>query len=232
MDQLGFPRDIQPMDIDYYLGGPEIHKKIMTQELDDWDVDDMLEASHLIEALTEQYKVQAWGQKVIDRYEEIKKCFDFFQSVVKDWTNRTLVINEYHLAKTKGKIMYWFVSFSDPDYHLDGHPLLEYRFENYPQRENTSRKIVIFITAEAYLHGYRFHEALISQLFKRSFLSMILNSKAAKHEDRFHAILPLSRYRHVLEDKNTAVWNFDDGGVYLDLSQDQPMIRLAPKSIM
>jgi hypothetical protein len=130
---------------------------------------------------------------------------------IEEWANRTWVINEYHIAKSKGKIMYWFIQFSQKDTPLTGLPFFDYDFEDENESEDPSEDDHYPITLEMLQLGVRFKETLAKNLSKRSFLTMMLYSKAAKPGDRFRAILPLSQYRHVLEHKSTvSSWNITD----------------------
>ncbi|ORZ07412.1 hypothetical protein BCR42DRAFT_456050 [Absidia repens] len=57
----------------------------------------------------------------------------------------------------------------------------------------------------------RFHCTLIQQLNQRTFLDMILKSKASKNEDRFYAVLPQSEYKSDLLTSKHEVgqWNIN-----------------------
>ncbi|KAI8338689.1 hypothetical protein BC941DRAFT_512807 [Chlamydoabsidia padenii] len=147
-------------------------------------------------------KDDEWSRQIAEREENLNQSLGYLQSIMMDWSNRTWVINEYHIAKTKGEIMYWFIHFSHPDTPLLGLPFFVYRFDKESHQTIDSHAVYHF-TSGMEFQGRNFVKDLMIQLSGRSFLSMILNSKAARHEDRFHAILPLTNYRHFLKDKNT-----------------------------
>ncbi|ORZ04494.1 hypothetical protein BCR42DRAFT_429177 [Absidia repens] len=66
-------------------------------------------------------------------------------------------------------------------------PLHSSAIQNYSKSDDA-------IDMDVPLHLY-FHDTLIKQLNQQTFLEMILKSKASKHEDRFYAILPQSKYK-------------------------------------
>ncbi|SAM05815.1 hypothetical protein [Absidia glauca] len=236
MDDLGIPQDIsfrqglssesvedlndEIMELDvsgdgvdilatlgHTFEGLKITEKSQSCKLDSRE----LKFRHLLQQMHLQYKRYRYKKQIDKRWDELELSIDFLLSNIREWTNRTWVINEYHIAKSKGKIMYWFIQFSQDETPLTGLPFFDYDFKEENEPDYPSKKDHYPITVEMFQLGVRFKGDFADELVKRPFLEMILASRAAKPGDRFHAILPLSQYRHVLEHKSTvSSWNITD----------------------
>lgn len=236
MDDLGIPQDTSFRQELSNEGVEDLNDEIMELDLGDDGVDSLatlgrafeglkitekspscklepreLEFHRLLRKMHLQYKRYRYKKQIDKRWDELEQSVDFLVTNIEEWANRTWVINEYHIAKSKGKLMYWFIQFSQKDTPLAGLPFFDYDFEDGNEPDHPSEDDHYPITVEMFQLGVRFKETLGSQLSKRPFLDMMLISKAAKPGDRFHAILPLSQYRHVLEHKSTVSgWNITD----------------------
>jgi hypothetical protein len=170
-----------------------------------------LQLRHLLQQMHLQYKRYQYKKQIDKRWDELEQSIEFLISNIDEWTNRTWVINEYHIAKSKGKIMYWFIQFSQEDTPLTGLPFFDYDFKEENDPDYPSERDHYPITVDMFKRGVQFKVNFASKLVKRPFLEMMLVSRAAKPSDRFHAILPISHYRHLLEHKGTvSSWNITD----------------------
>ncbi|ORZ16236.1 hypothetical protein BCR42DRAFT_32285 [Absidia repens] len=110
------------------------------------------------------------------------KAIVFLQYLVEDWSKRVWVISEYHIGRTKN-MKIWFLSFDIQWYY-------------------TSRPSFVPLFDCIYRNHFR----------HRPFLDMMLNSQAAKNEDRFYAVLPLSvKYKDCIKTQDTvSQWQITD----------------------
>ncbi|CAO3601420.1 unnamed protein product [Absidia cylindrospora] len=131
-----------------------------------------------------------WEQRIIERSIAIRQSMDFLADLIKDWSSRVWVISEYNIAKKKNNLKYWFVQLDCTDMNtLD---FFKFDFER-PAHLLSQDPTLTAISVRQ-----QFHESMIKQLTRQTFLEMILKSKASKLEDRFYSILPTSQYKHNL----------------------------------
>ncbi|CAO3593562.1 unnamed protein product [Absidia cylindrospora] len=138
--------------------------------------------------------------------------------LIRDWSTRVWVISEYQtMAQRRRKMKYWFLQLTHPNTglvssdssttpvgddgishvtfgcrHPDPDPDDTFFFFEFDFNDDASR---ICPTNAVY---QTFHSTMRQQLTQRTFLEMILKSRASRDEDRLHAILPLSEYKHKL----------------------------------
>ncbi|ORZ06450.1 hypothetical protein BCR42DRAFT_496310 [Absidia repens] len=124
-----------------------------------------------------------WKHHIIKRNDIIRRIMVFLSDLIHDWSSRVWVISEYHMAKNKNNLKYWFLGL-----YMWGLPCFKFDF----RIEIKSGDIV----ADDTLVDIQFHKTLIRQLKEKTFLEMMLNSKASKNEDRFYAILPHTKYKY------------------------------------
>ncbi|KAI8078787.1 uncharacterized protein BX664DRAFT_389169 [Halteromyces radiatus] len=107
--------------------------------------------------------------------------------VVMDWANRTWVISECSIGR-RTKMKLWFLSFCYENIHHQSRPKTLLDFFN-------ERRPTIFD----------------QPLKERSFLDMMLNSRATRNEDRFYAILPLYKeFKHYADNHEISTWGITD----------------------
>lgn len=154
-------------------------------------------------------------RKIQKRQKEIIDAMDFLQTLMEEWSNRTWVISEYHIAKRKKGIMkFWFTLLGCSDLH--GLPFFEFDFKyqtptsDSPIKDTTADQCPF--TRRIIYRTRRFKGSMRRRLLKRSFLEMMLETKASNNEDRFHSILPLTpKYKHHIMDGDTiADWGITD----------------------
>ncbi|ORZ07335.1 hypothetical protein BCR42DRAFT_442680 [Absidia repens] len=124
-----------------------------------------------------------WKYYVVSRNKLIVQFMGFLLSLITDWSSRVWVISEYHIAKKKNNLKYWFIGISADA--LVGLPFFKFDFEVRNRYELEEKRKILG----------RMDYAMVAQLNDKSFLEKILHSKASKNEDRFYAILPLSKYK-------------------------------------
>ncbi|ORZ07329.1 hypothetical protein BCR42DRAFT_426070 [Absidia repens] len=121
---------------------------------------------------------------------------EFLCDLIKDWSTRVWVISEYHIAKTKNNLKYWFIALSSDE--LWRSSFFKFDFTNpafsSAIKDITYSYLTLIHNPNTPVH-LCFHDLIIDQLTTKTFLEMILNSKASKNEDRFYAVLPLSKYK-------------------------------------
>ncbi|ORZ08218.1 hypothetical protein BCR42DRAFT_425472, partial [Absidia repens] len=155
-----------------------------------------------------------WQRHLEQRKTEITQSMKFLQSIMEDWSNRTWVISEYHLARRRrGTLKFWYNQLSCPE--LNGYPFFEYNFDNYakPQPVYSDHPIFLQMLQQHHRKDYKrqmaeltneFYDSMRRQLTSRTVLELILQSKASRNEDRFYSIIPLApKYRHYLKDKHS-----------------------------
>ncbi|CAO3653753.1 unnamed protein product [Cunninghamella echinulata] len=143
--------------------------------------------------------------------DEMKAAYKFLTFLVNDWSDRAWVVSEYQIAKEKCEkhgtpLKYIFLSLLLPESDL---PFLSFSF-GHEQFTNLSIHIE---TDPGYVDSNeKFINFIRTRFTQRQHLDMILNSKATKNEDRFHAILPSwTKLNHVIKNKDTiSSWNITD----------------------
>ncbi|KAI8078884.1 uncharacterized protein BX664DRAFT_369288 [Halteromyces radiatus] len=118
--------------------------------------------------------------------EDYIRALRYLAHVVNDWANRVWVMNECSIER-RSKIKLWFLSISyNVGFDDRSIELLDLFNESRPTRFDQPLK-------------------------ERSFLDMMLNSKAARNEDRFYAILPLFKaFKHYVDDHDISNWGITD----------------------
>ncbi|CAO3601388.1 unnamed protein product [Absidia cylindrospora] len=154
---------------------------------------------HLPYRMMVEFQRLEWQQHLAQRKTDVIKCMEFLQSIMEDWSNRTWVISEYHIAKRKtGTLKFWYNQLSCAD--LDGLPFFEFDFTQPKKVEAIQHPLtsqIIYLTR-------KFNGSMHRRLTKRSVLEMMLQTKASKHEDRFHSIIPLApKYKHHITDRHS-----------------------------
>ncbi|ORZ07349.1 hypothetical protein BCR42DRAFT_495927 [Absidia repens] len=143
-----------------------------------------------------------WTHELIRRGNNIRQAMKFLEDLISDWSTRVWVISEYHIAKKKNNLKYWFIELSNPD-NLDMTelPFFKFDFTNPAFSSvvgNRSYDNYVAHHNNATPADVSFHSMLIKQLNTQTFLEMMLKSKASKNQDRFYAILPQSKYKDKL----------------------------------
>ncbi|ORZ07445.1 hypothetical protein BCR42DRAFT_472306 [Absidia repens] len=171
-----------------------------------------------------------WRQLIYDRSISIKQSMEFLTDLIMDWSSRVWVISEYHIAKKKNNLKFWFtqlnldvpemMSISNTQSQPNGFTFFKFDFNDRSLSDllNVDNFSDPDFTGDPLLCDYtRFYTSnpvylkllysLLRQLSQQTFLEKILKSKSSKYEDRFYAILPQSKY----EDKITQVdqWNIN-----------------------
>ncbi|KAI8079917.1 uncharacterized protein BX664DRAFT_204996 [Halteromyces radiatus] len=138
------------------------------------------------------------------RCRRIGMAIQYLLDLFLDWSRRTWVISEYSIAKEQreGKMKYWFIHL-DKDNDFYGKPFFTLDFYRTTPGHIYDNNRWNVDSASFY------HPMIISNTAHRSFIDMMLRSRATKNEDRFHAILPLSpKYNKVKVSKDTiSSWN-------------------------
>ncbi|CAO3651984.1 unnamed protein product [Cunninghamella blakesleeana] len=155
--------------------------------------------------------------------EGLKKAYQFLAYLLDDWSNRAWVISEYHIAKEKQRLhgtplKYTFISLFT---YMNEKPFFSYYFDNkndsdylneqedgdqqYKYENNT-------LSNNKVDNAEKFIQFVKTRFTQRSYLDMILNSKATRNEDRFNAILSSwGKYHHFIKNKYTiSKWNITD----------------------
>ncbi|ORZ06405.1 hypothetical protein BCR42DRAFT_496279 [Absidia repens] len=142
--------------------------------------------------ITSQGRMESsWRQQIYERNIGIRGGVKFMADLIRDWSSRVWVISEYHIAKKKNNLKYWFIALSEQSARLpDNVAFFRFDFDD----PAFSSYLQTYPGAASYIVHMHLHDTLIKQLTTQSFLQMMLKSKASKHEDRFYAILPQSKY--------------------------------------
>ncbi|ORZ04135.1 hypothetical protein BCR42DRAFT_457300 [Absidia repens] len=165
-----------------------------------------------------------WKQKILERNKSIRRSMELLQTLIVDWSSRVWVISEYSIARKKNNLKYWFTQLA-PDSttffyykHLKD-PFTFFKFDfDAPVSDNdfSSTYTVRYVHMADHTGAMsdpvqaKFHYLMSNQLQGRSFLNMMLKSKASKCEDRFYAVLPLfSKYKHMLTHQVVDHWHVD-----------------------
>ncbi|CAO3601264.1 unnamed protein product [Absidia cylindrospora] len=161
-----------------------------------------------------------WKQQIAQRNEEIRQSMEFLEDIINDWSSRVWVINEYNIAKGKKskKMKYWFIQLQRGQQLHPNSKFFEFNFDDLPFSQTSAKRRhannnlhrCIFrarssshaLTTKSVFYCQRFQKTMLQQLNQQTFLEMILKSKASKNEDRFYAILPLSKYKAELGSKD------------------------------
>ncbi|CAO3601273.1 unnamed protein product [Absidia cylindrospora] len=138
-----------------------------------------------------------WAHALMKRGNAIRQCMQFLSDLIVDWSSRVWVISEYHIAKKKNNLKYWFLQLSSRE--AVELPFFTFDFTNpafFSVIQNTH-----FVSTKNKRNPnpnpvhLLFHRLIIKQLNTQTFFEMMLKSKATKNEDRFYAILPQSKYK-------------------------------------
>ncbi|CAO3653159.1 unnamed protein product [Cunninghamella echinulata] len=137
----------------------------------------------------------------------IKNTFQYLAYLIREWSIRTWVISEYHIAKEKQEkhaipLKCIFIALLHPgictffSYPFDHHSFSKTATLNYWQVNNSNQ----------------FIHFLKTRFIQQPYLNMLMDSGATRNEDRFYAILPLwDKYSHWIQNKNTiSKWNITD----------------------
>ncbi|KAI9303241.1 hypothetical protein BJ944DRAFT_268727 [Cunninghamella echinulata] len=147
--------------------------------------------------------------------EDKKKIYQFLAYLIEDWSNRAWVISEYLIAKEKQKtqgvpLKYIFISLLHQELTFFFSCSFDHQHRSSFTTINTDKnnKIKPWEVDD----GSKFNNFLKTVFTQRSYLSMLLVSKAARNEDKFNAILPIwDRYHHWIKGINTiSEWNITD----------------------
>ncbi|CAO3601263.1 unnamed protein product [Absidia cylindrospora] len=155
----------------------------------------------------EEIQNNEWKRLIALRTQSIQQSMDFLTDLIKDWSQRVWVINEYNIAKRKNKLKYWFIQLEGPQVSSRNESFCFFRFDfddlflsfNGGGAEksncifNLGSSYHALTTYSEYMYQ-KFIRTMRRQLNRQTFLEMMLKSKASRNEDRFHAILPLSEY--------------------------------------
>ncbi|KAI8078786.1 uncharacterized protein BX664DRAFT_369197 [Halteromyces radiatus] len=118
--------------------------------------------------------------------ESYDRAFKFLVYLVMDWANRVWVISEYSIGR-RSKMKLCFLS-ACSSVNLDNQPtkLLDLFNERRPTIFDRPLK-------------------------ERSFLDMMMYSKATRNEDRFYAVLPLyKQFKHFADNHEISTWGIND----------------------
>ncbi|CAO3601445.1 unnamed protein product [Absidia cylindrospora] len=133
-----------------------------------------------------------WKAQVMARNMAIRQAMLYFQDVINDWSTRVWVISEYNIAKKKNNLKYWFIG-------LDTEEMYDLTFFKFNFDDTDTFSAVRNARPQRgtalSLHQI-FHVNMIDQLNAQTFFQMMLTSKASRHEDRFYAIFPESKYKN------------------------------------
>ncbi|CAO3601396.1 unnamed protein product [Absidia cylindrospora] len=150
-----------------------------------------------------------WKELISERSSGVRQSMEFLADLIKDWSTRVWVISEFSIARKKNNLKFWFIQLKTNDYKIPWippklAPPFRMSFFNYdfdrPVIGNTNQLTIKSMNRfrwfkDSHTVYLRFHFILIHQLNRRTFLDMILKSKASKNEDRFYAVLPQSEYK-------------------------------------
>ncbi|CAO3601314.1 unnamed protein product [Absidia cylindrospora] len=144
-----------------------------------------------------------WTHELMKRGNVIRQAMRLLEDLIVDWSTRVWVISEYHIAKKKNNLKYWFIGpLFDAD--NDNLPFFKFDFTNpafFSAVQHTPRW-QLSRNREDRNPQLSFHSMMIKQLNTQTFFEMMLKSKASKNEDRFYAILPQSKYRDQVNQVN------------------------------
>ncbi|CAO3637174.1 unnamed protein product [Cunninghamella blakesleeana] len=147
---------------------------------------------------------------------ELKRVYQFLAYLVDDWSNRSWVISEYHIAKEKYKkhgtpLKYIFRSLLIKykyffSYHFDDGDQQQRQYSKDNKTTNKSNKRLNYTDVDG---PKTFNQFVKERFMQRTHLEMILSSNTARNEDRFNAILPSwDKYNGVIKNRNTiSEWN-------------------------
>ncbi|ORZ06188.1 hypothetical protein BCR42DRAFT_427306 [Absidia repens] len=151
-------------------------------------------------------KQQPWKQTILERSQAIRKSMTFLQSLIVDWSSRVWVISEYSIAKKNNNLKYWFIQLSP--YHDDFSKFIKrnkggFTFFAFDFNDERADEYILHHKLQKMRFNSHpvkpvkpeFHLTMSNQLKERTFLEMMLRSKASKCEDRFYSVLPISKYK-------------------------------------
>ncbi|ORZ06417.1 hypothetical protein BCR42DRAFT_427113 [Absidia repens] len=145
-----------------------------------------------------------WNHAILERNTAIQQSMELFCNLIVDWSSRVWVISEYSIAKKKNNLKYWFVQLApEIEESLFEQPIHFYFCGfDFNQDDNDDPLLSGYTDPLNDLYPPlsdpvypKFHATMIKHLKERSFLEMILKSKASRCEDRLYAVLPLSKYK-------------------------------------
>ncbi|CAO3652102.1 unnamed protein product [Cunninghamella blakesleeana] len=154
--------------------------------------------------------------KAEKKEDELKRAYQFLAYLVEDWSNRVWVISEYRIAREKyikhgTPLKYIFASLLwNRNQETVSQSFFSYTFDD--QHTNKDLNDATSYYCEEVDDGRKLIDFLKSKFMERSFIDMMVKSKASKNEDRFYAVLPsLSQYKYLTENKNTiSSWNITE----------------------
>ncbi|ORZ07430.1 hypothetical protein BCR42DRAFT_426248 [Absidia repens] len=191
------------------------------------------EHAKYLEKRQKDLEATKWRLVIPERSASIRQSVDFLSDLIQDWSTRVWVISEYGIAQTKksGKMKYWFIQLSQASFGKDvGHHhrhdrFFEFDFSGDAPIISSGSSINLYRTPtsdstvsvgskrkrESFTVFQSFHATVQKQLNHQTFLEKMLKSKASRNEDRMHAILPLSEYKHKLVSKEqVGQWHIND----------------------
>ncbi|CAO3601440.1 unnamed protein product [Absidia cylindrospora] len=139
----------------------------------------------------------SWKQLIVERSLHIHEGMEFLTDLIKDWSSRVWVISEFHIAKKKNNLKYWFIGLNPPSEEPTTVTFFKFDFDN-PRFLSAIKNIdtIFYDDIATSAPGYlNFHAVMNTQLNTQTFFEKMLKSKASKHEDRFFAILPQTNYK-------------------------------------
>ncbi|ORZ07428.1 hypothetical protein BCR42DRAFT_426243 [Absidia repens] len=177
---------------------------------------------------TDKYQ-EKWKRVIPERTTSIRQSMDLLSDLIHDWSTRVWVISEYHIAKKKSKHMkYWFIQLShassgtNADRHRP-YKFFEVDFLDDAINSGSSINLIRSPTQDSMTPTtssrrkresrsvFQTFHYMVEQLNNQTFLEKMLKSKASRNEDRMHAILPLSEYKHKLVSKEqVGRWHIND----------------------
>ncbi|CAO3593560.1 unnamed protein product [Absidia cylindrospora] len=174
-----------------------------------------------------------------ERRRGVRHYVGFLANLIVDWSSDVWAVNECLVASTHRlgkKMKYWLIQLGRADeFHTtvlsqeedDGlFSFFEYDFADpsvvdgfKPRLDFGQHALCPLLTSDLDTIYANFHFTMIRQLSKpfsttlrktTPLIERMLKTKASKNEDRFYALLPLSKYRHTLVTKDVvASWHID-----------------------
>ncbi|ORZ08201.1 hypothetical protein BCR42DRAFT_495648 [Absidia repens] len=153
--------------------------------------------------VAEEVKNEKWKQLISERSERIRQSMEFFEDLFKRWSSDVWAISLYHIAKKKNNLKYCFIQLQR---QCELGEIVFFRFDFDEQAISRQQNNCIFtnqslhhaLTTKSYNSYLKFQNMMRLQLTQQTFLELMLKSKAVKNEDRFYAMLPLSKYKDLI----------------------------------